>query len=269
MRASHTRIISLSLTCALAFATLPGCRADGPPLPPAESMSIDISAFNNSAKSDAPGLQTHFNAAALRVGLLNTWVVVALAVPRLVFAAALSTEPTFEDNKWVWSFDATQAGKPLNATLTGAFDTKNDTGTTLELAMNVTCGHCKVPTDNFRWYTGTFLTGERKGHWQFFNPEITTADQTFVRIDWEVTDERHRTLTFTNGRTDGHEDAGDIIKYERAGDKLSVNVHDASKKLDFAAEIDTATGAGWLQVPDFNKGEKGCWGADRKNVACE
>ncbi len=263
-----TRMMVMVVAATLLASGLTGCAQDGPELPPAESMSMDISAFSGNAKSDAPGLKTHFNAAALRVWWLNTSLVLHLAVPRLVLAAALSAPAEFADGVWTWSFDAKHGAKSVNATLAGRFESKEETGDTLELEMRVTCTHCKVPTDDFLWYTGTFELGKRKGHWQLFNPEIKQDDKTFVRIDWEVTDTTHRTLTFTNKRTDGHEDAGDIIAYKRDGDSLSVTVHDESKKLDYSAEIDVATNIGWLKVPDFNKGEKACWDGERKNVAC-
>ena len=261
-----------ALAVALLFAvfSLSACATqDGPELPPDGSMNMDMSAFSSSSKADAAGSHKHHNNAALRVGALNTRIALALVVPRLLFAAALSQQPIFEDDRWVWSFDAKHLGKPVNATLTGRFENNGRSGSTLELEMKVTCTHCATPTDNFTWYTGTFELGKRKGHWQFFDPTIKQADQTFVRIDWEVTDATNKTLTFTNGRTDGHEDAGDVIAYKRAGDLIGVHVNDKSDALEYDAEANLADGTGWLKVPKYNGGQKSCWDNKKHDTTCE
>ncbi len=271
-RSNTGRLGATLLVACLAIAlSAPGCQASkqGPALPPAGSMDVDMSAFKATGKADAAGNHAHHNNAALRVGLLNTSVLLALAVPRLVFAAALSQDPTFADGRWTWTFDAKYLGKPINATLTGTFPNQSETGTKLELEMRVTCKHCKVPTDDFVWYTGSFEADGSKGHWQFFNPEIKQDDKTFVKIGYTVTDPTHKTLTFSNLRTDGHADAGDVIAYKRAGDLLGVTVHDASKKLDYAAEVSLATRAGWLQVPGYNGGAKACWDEKHHNTDCK
>lgn len=267
-------LIALSAIAALA-ATMIACQAteEGPELPPQESMNMDISAFSAGAKTDKAdetGSKKNFNQAALRVGWLNTSIVLALASPRLIFAAALSTEPTFADGKWTWSFSTGGAAQRFSATLTGWFEGQAKEGTTLELEMRVGCtgANCKLKETNFLWYTGHFELGKRTGFWQFYNPDITTDDKTFVHIDWQVTDASHKTLTFTNKRTDGHADAGDIIAYKREGDLLSVNVHDASDSLDYSAEIDVHTGAGWLKVPKYNGGAKACWDGSHDDAAC-
>ncbi len=271
-----TRSLSALLCVVLASSTLAACQAaeEGPELPPGESMSMDIAAFSSSGKTDKAddtGSKKNFNQAAFRVTWLNTSILLALASPRLVFAAALSTEPTFADGKWTWSITAGNAAKRFTAELTGWFEGNAKTGNTLELEMRVTCKgvSCKLKIDNFLWYTGHFEFGKRKGYWQFYNPDIKQDDKTFVHIDWQVTDATHRKLTFTNKRTDGHKDANDVIAYERDGDALSVDVHDADAKLDYSAEIDVHTGVGWLQVPNYNGGAKACWDGSHNDKACE
>ncbi len=279
VRARPTRDLTAPATawlCAFGLvAALGGCTPEekGPELPPEASMTVDVSAFKAGAasgKTDGTGTgdTSHAANAWTRVAWLNTAVVVGLAAPRLALRAALSQRPSFANGAWNWLFNVKAGGDTLAADLTGRFGNNAVSGSDLDLEMRLTCTGCKVPTDNFLWYTGRFDSGARSGQWQLFHPDIAQDDKTFVHIAWEITDPTHKTLTFTNKRTDGHADAGDVIQYLRDGDALSVTVHDADKALDYTAEISVATGAGWLQVPGYNKGEKACWDSERVNTPC-
>ena len=254
-------------------------KEEGPPLPPEGSMRIDLALFESgenlaadNGKSDDPaaGKRANFNNAATRVWLLNTAIAVALSTPVITFAAAVSVDPTFENGEWTWDFDSTSNdGKGIQALLRGWFDGGLKEGAWLNLEMKVTCEACKVPTDNFIWYTGRFNTAGTDGHWQFFNPEIEQEDQTFVKAEYDITDDTHKSLIFTNLRTDGHEDAGDIIEYSVDGDTAHVSVHDEDVALDYTIEWSISTTAGWLEVPDYNNGEKACWDEAQINAECK
>lgn len=263
-----------ALVCAVFILSVIACNpsSDGPELPPQGSMTVDVGAFkavNVPGKTDRmTGSKSHAAAAWKRVAWLNTSVVLALAPPRLALHAALSQRPKFSRGAWSWLFSVRSGINTLAADLTGKFGNNAEVGSDLDLEMRVTCTACKGSTNNFKWYTGRFDSKERSGQWQLFNPEISQEDKTFVHIAWKITDPTHKVLTFTNKRTDGHPDAGDIIHYERDGDRLSVTVHDANKKLDYTAEVSVSTHVGWLRVPDYNKGERACWDDKRVNTPC-
>ena len=128
---------------------------------------------------------------------------------------------------------------------------------------------CQIPLTNFVWYTGRYNTSTgAEGYWQFFDPAIEGGDQTSVRIDYTYTDESHRSLDVENKRTDGHENAGDTIAYALAGADLTLAVHDESESLDYTAGIDVNTDAGYIQVPNYNNGEKACWDENQLNADC-
>ena len=267
------RAVALILTACL---VAPGClpAEEGPALPPAESMQMDMSVFTGgltAAKGDesTDASKANFQNAALRVGLLNLTVGLALVPPAAVLAAALSAEPRFEAGTWIWTYELQSGGETFEAELTGWFEGFLREGTTLELEMRVTCTACAAMTEDYLWYTGSFQVDGAAGHWQLYNPQIAQADQSFVRIDYAIDDETHRSLTFENVRTDGSADAGDIIDYTRDGDLLAISVEDISDGQSYLAEGDLRTGAGWIEVPGYNGGEKACWDADQLDVACE
>jgi len=251
-----------------------GDAEEGPPLPPQGTMTMEIDlfeqqgaalAFADPGKADgAAAEKSNFNNAAVRVWWLNAAIVAGLSGPVAVFGAALSVEPTYDAGVWTWDFTLNQ----FQALLTAWFDGKGREGIFLNLEMQVTCPTCKVPTKDFVWYTGRFDTETGEGHWLFYNPEITAADQSFIKIEYSHTDETHKALVFTNVRTDGAPEAGDIVEYLRDGDDASVTVNDKSEALEYTAGWSVSTHAGYLQVPGYNNGEKACWDDKQLNAAC-
>ena len=265
------RLVSLGLALVFVVAS---CKAEdeaqeGPQLPPPESMTLDLSPFTGTASKEGAGPKSNFNNAALRVGVLNLFVRASLLPPAAVLRAALTVRPIFEDGKWIWEFDHSHGGASYAAVLTAWFDNSEREGDSLELAMAITCPTCKIPTTDFTWYTGHFEIGGGRGTWQFFHPGIEQDDQTFVTIDYTVTDLTHRAITATNNRADGHEDAADVIAYALDGDRLQISFHDENEGLDYVAQASLATKAGWLEVPNYNDGEKACWDSELQNVDCE
>lgn len=250
---------------------------EGPALPPAESMQMDLGVFTGgltAAKGDASeaaaeASKANFQNAALRVGLLNLTVGLGLVAPTAALAAALSAEPRFEAGTWIWTYELQAGGETIEAELTGWYEGFQRQGTTLELEMRVTCTACAAMPADYLWYTGSFQLDGAAGHWQLYNPDIAQADQSFLRIDYAIADETHRSLTFENVRTDGSPDASDFIDYTRDGDLLTIQVHDESEGQEYMAEGDLQTGAGWIEVPGYNSGAKACWDADQLDVACE
>ncbi len=253
-------------------------KEEGPPLPSAGTMTFDISAFQTEQQNQAlepgkadgvPGEKANFNNAAFRVWWLNTSIAAHLAVPAAVLGAALYSGATWDGVLWTWEFSVTANGQTYKAVLTGWFDNNLKEGVFLNLSMAITCTACKTPLDDYVWYTGRFKADGGSGHWQFFSPEIATEDQSLVRIDYEIVDEEHKTLVFTNNRNDGHEDAGDVITYSRDGDAALVSVHDESEALEYEARWSISTTAGSLTVPGYNNGEEACWDENHLNVACQ
>jgi len=246
----------------------------GPPLPALETMTFNIQAFQGGGKADkaddpAPGEKANFNNAAARVWWLNASLAVRLVVPVLVFAAAINTQPIYEVGFWTWEISAGSGDSTYTAVLVGWYDGNLREGVHLNLEMAITCLSCAKPLDGFISYDGRFNTDGSDGHWQFYSTDIENDNQSLVRIDYDVIDDSNKTLTLTNNRVDGHEDAGDIITYSVAGDQASIEVSDKSEGLDYEAHWSISTTAGTLTVPGYNNGEEACWDAQHVNTDCQ
>ena len=275
------------LGVALALVLLGGCagstdEADarswpwGPLLPPTDSMKMEPfpsaqlseEGAADSGKADGATPKANFNNAAFRVGWLNTSVVLGLATPVLLFAKAVSVQPDFMDGKWVWVYTLKSGADTYESVLEGWFEDHLRDGDFLNLELKTTCTACKTPLDNFLLLSGELDTKGTDGVWQSFSPDLATDGGKLWRIAYDVKDGDHRTITFTNGRTDGGDGAGDVVEYARDGDLARVSVKDVSEALDYVSEWSVTTGAGWLQVPDYNNGDKACWDKERKNADC-
>ena len=272
-------IISL-VACSTQDTNPTGDLADAPELPKVTSMKIDLSSFPkdnrqlqglNHAGHVMTSTQTkaNFGNAAFRVGVLNLALAAALTPPAAVFAVALSTEPTLEDNKYHWNFSANSGADQFKAHLTGWPSINNDRKPVVNLEMQVTCTACKHPVTDYLWYKGEFQTNGSQGYWNFYNPEIEGSDQSFVKIDYHIEGDSHADLTFTNIRSDGHEDAGDIIEYSLHEDTAKVQVHDQNKNLDYVVDWSVSNKNGSITVPDYNSGNKACWDKNLVNTECE
>ncbi|MFH0901832.1 MAG: hypothetical protein V2A73_14475 [Pseudomonadota bacterium] len=245
--------------------------SDAPELPPADTMKMDMSfpADQGGALVSAENNRANYSNAAIRVFALNAAVLLALAPPAVALAAALNTVPAFEEGKWHWRFSATNGTIAYDSELTGWFEGNARTGAKLKLNMVVSCPACVVPTTDFLWYEGEFETSGTNGYWLFYNPEISQEDKKFVKMEYTLTDATHRSLTFTNIRTDGHEDAGDLIDYSRDGDAAKVLVSDKSKNEDYEVGWSISDRDGFIHVPGYNNGERACWNESLINTACE
>ena len=47
-----------------------------------------------------------------------------------------------------------------------------------------------------------------------------------------------------------------------------MNFYDASENLNADITWDEVTGAGSIQVPDYNDGERACWDEDQDDIEC-
>jgi len=123
---------------------------EAPPLPPAESMQANVTFFNNPpnqflAKSSS--LKSNFFAAAGRVFIINSVVLVASIVPTAIFIAAVSQTPELQsDGKFHWIYSVHQGENTYSADLAGSIDILNSE---VIWEMFVTCTSYEPPLDNF------------------------------------------------------------------------------------------------------------------------
>ncbi len=231
-----------------------------PSLPPAGSMTLDISLFNSNtgslAKAADPASKSNFNNAIIRVALVNTAVLAGMAVPTAVFVAAISEKPTLEpDGKFHWVYAVQYGTMTFKAELTGWVDMQDKK---INWEMFITNNAYKPALENFKWYEGWSSLENDKGQWLIYNPQKPAAPEKVIQLDWQYNSDNDRNLTFTNvsGNENGN---GDILKYTVLNTDCKIEFFDKSDNFNSIIFWDSVTTAGYLQVPNYNNGQPAYW----------
>ena len=241
---------------------------DAPPLPPDDSMTIDLSAFgenNLGAPIPAiPNTKLNFVAAVATAAVINTIVVAKLSIPVAVFTAAKSTTPVEQDDgSWLWSYSRNIGLETFTANLTGKRE-----GDEVIWSMKVSNTTSLRPLDNFEWYTGESSKDNGSGSWQFFNLDTPDQANPTYAIEWKVEGETKRERTFTN-KEEGSPYFGNVVRYAVEGEMASISFTEADKGTTTKIEWNLTTTAGSITAPSYKKGEKSCWDENKQDVACE
>ena len=258
---SPLRIPSLLALCTV-LAT-GGCGSStepsgAPALPAAESMTLDLSFFQEPAKPAPATTRFHFAKAATRAGIINLGVLAALAPPRLAFGLAVHTTPNLqEDGSYLWIYTWSNGTEDFQIRLSGRPD-----GDHVDWTLSL------VPPGESPalWFSGESVPGGKAGFWVFRDVNAP-GDPEAMRIDWDLTASTDARLSFVNIR-DGAADEDDVLSYRKNGSVASMEFEDASENALWDIRWDEGDGSGSLRVPEYNNGERGCWDMNRDDVPC-
>ena len=250
--------LALALTaCGDALAPDPGVP---PVLPAAESMSTDFDFFGTSPSTVSMGPsqsapEGYWLAAALSVTAANVSVAIHSLVPRAIWASALSQTPTFEDGRWHWRFNASDAQNTFQSHVIGYQDGR-------DRLFEVRVSSSALQLDDYLLFTGSAPIGGTTGEWLFHDLNNTGA---VARVAWGHPQNDEWLLTFT-ALAGGGED--DVLAYHVEGTTRQVSYTDASAGTAVEVEWDAITHAGHIIAPNLNGGMMACWDTDLHNTTC-
>ena len=275
------------ILCMLMVMLLVGCGEDAddnnddndnseaPPLPPEDSMTVDLSLFDESVPGvlEAPSAATpptyqNFINAVVRVGTISTGLAAAASVPAAVFAAARLHEPTPQgEDTWVWTYSVTVEFVTFAAELTGVKKSKD----VIDWSMVVSADAPLYPVQAFLWYTGTSDKENLEGSWQFYDATTPMEQNSTVTVDWAASeDDEILKLTIKNVDTRPESEyVGDVLDYDVTDNAAVLSYEDNSEGEIWEIIWDLDTGEGSLKVPEYNNGEKACWNSKKQDDACE
>lgn len=239
-----------------------------PALPPQSSMTVDLSAFNQSlpkgqGEAHTPGL--NFITARLTVATINLAVATILSVPTLTFAAAISQQPVLkEDGKFHWIFTVNDGPKTFKADLAGWIDVP---ATEAVFEMRITTTGVTPALNNFLWYEGRAKLDNKTGYWEIYDAMRPATPIKVLRIDWQAPETTRATLELT-AIEQGVPTFGDKVKYNTDGNARSVTYNDASENTSVLIQWDAATKEGSITAPNYNGGNKACWDSQLNDVTC-
>lgn len=254
------RLMALCLSGAL----LAACGDDKLPQPePLSSATVeaDLSGIEDAPRAAKAALPTarseyrNFANAWLRVKVLQLYAAGLIALPAAAVAATLNQQPTLTGGKWIWELTALGSTASLQIQRTDVGQWKAEM---LVSNSSVT---------DFLWLEGQYDATQSEGSWTIHDPELS-GSTAVLGIDWSYASETEHTLTYRN-IDQSSADVGDKIEYQRDGNDASVVFTDASDS-DSVARIawDATTGVGSIEVPNYNDGNKACWGTDFKDTDC-
>jgi len=248
----------------LSGALLAACGDDKLPQPePLSSATVeaDLSGIEDAPRAAKAALPTarseyrNFANAWLRVKVLQLYAAGLIALPAAAVAATLNQQPTLTGGKWIWELTALGSTASLQIQRTDVGQWKAEM---LVSNSSVT---------DFLWLEGQYDATQSEGSWTIHDPELS-GSTAVLGIDWSYASETEHTLTYRN-IDQSSADVGDKIEYQRDGNDASVVFTDASDS-DSVARIawDATTGVGSIEVPNYNDGNKACWGTDFKDTDC-
>jgi hypothetical protein len=257
--------------------------SDAPPLPPDQSMTVDLAVFSGGEpeipeipvpdnpvpagpSAGTPVYGENYANAMARVATINAAVVSALTFPAGLFMAAKENEPVLQpDGSWLWNYNVEYDYFLINAKLTCVEEADK-----AYWSMKTSINSPIVTVQEFEWYTGVCSQDNTSGSWQFLDMFTPDENNPIVKIDWSIQPLKGEAmLDIENIDTrESCDYTGDILEYCLTAEMASMSFTDISEDEICEIEWDTQTGAGSITVPSYKDGEQACWDADKQDTVC-
>lgn len=251
-----------------------------PALPPDESMTINLSQFNNGMPM-VPEIPTvgqapqpvakdlvsgeNYTNAVIRVVAINSAVASAIFIPAEFFIHAKENEPVQQDDgSWIWTYTVKYDIFTVTGRLIGIVD-----GDKTYWSMKVDVNSPMFTYKDFEWYKGMSISDNTSGSWEFF--DIYTAAvgiNPTAKVDWTAIPASKKADLNIQNVDVRSENVGDSLIYKLDAGIASMSYKDASTDELWDITWNLATGAGSIKVPKYNNGEKACWDAQKQDIVC-
>lgn len=235
-----------------------------PTLPTMESMTLDLSTFNEEMSSQdgtSDTEYTNFNNAVFLASLLDPVVDWSFGLPRKLFETAKDIDANLnERDEWVWTYSKSANQETYEVRLVGRRQNAN----TLYWECYVTSTDQNIK--DFLFFTGTSNNSGTEGTWTYYDI-ITLNDQSpEIESTWSMQENSASLMFEVLGEE--NEYTGDTVEYSFNGTLKNVVFNNVHISETSEMQWNTETLAGYLIVPSYNNGEKACWDSNFQNVAC-
>lgn len=262
------------LICITALVATLGCRkekTDPPILPPANSMFIDFSDFNNPSKSGTVSVKgentSAWEFAVVPVVFWNHIINTMLFVPVAAFQATIDQPPVnVADDTWEWKKSFAIGNSHFQTRLNGRIS-----GNIVNWKMYISLENSY---SDFLWFEGTSALDGKSGQWLLYQNSDNPGK--LLQIDWEVTSSSSVPhVTYTYIKNDLH--YGDFIEYGSLTSSgspynsfYSMEYYNefAGKLYSLDVEWNSLTNNGRVRSSDYLLGEWYCWDSNKVNSTC-
>lgn len=230
-----------------------------PVIPSAETMTIDLSDFNNNnAKAKA---ESNFNAALFRAGIAKLIVDANLIIPKVLVTAAQNNSPeTVAEGEYQWRYSAENGDDDFSVLLTAEVDSEDE----VEWNFYVTTSATDPPLNNFLFFSGEAEYDGTEGNWTYFDAQ---EDEAVSEIEWDIDNDGSIELEFSV-LSDRNGNEGAEIDYEFDGTIKTITYVEGGSGDETTIEFNTETKTGFILSANYNNGVKSCWDENFDNTPC-
>jgi len=230
-----------------------------PEVPPASSLDINFEGLEDgSANKAKPG--TNFNTAVISSVTIKAILQSSVAIPRALLDAAQNQAPDqISENEWEWSYSAGANGNSFEVRLTAEV-----TPELVNWNFFVSADANGVTIQDALLFSGTSNLDGSEGEWNTFN--FITNDL-LSTVSWQVSE--LDTSIVLEAFEGGSTDPIGVIEYTFDGTVKTIVFTNNSTGEEITISWNIETGEGFIIAPNFNNGEKSCWGQPGfENVPC-
>lgn len=231
-----------------------------PVIPSAQSMTIDLSEFDDSnAKAKAA---SNFNAALFRAGVAKLIIDANLLIPKTLINAAQNAESeTVAEGEYQWRYTAENQEDDFSVLLTAKVDSEGE----VEWNFFVTTSATDPALNNFLFFTGKAEFDGTEGEWKYYDAQ---ENEPVSEIEWDIDNDGSIELNFLV-LSDRNGNEGAEIDYEFNGTTKTLVYVDGSNGDTTTIEFNSETNAGFIISPNYNEGVKACWDESFEDTPCE
>jgi len=231
-----------------------------PTVPSEQSMTIDLSDFNNDSQQKVKA-GSNFNAAIFRAGIAKLIVDANLAIPKFLVASAQNKEAEeIAEGTYQWNYSTQNNEGEFSVRLTADLDADDD----VEWRFDITTDVTDPPLNGFVLFSGEADFDGTDGEWMYYDPNETGPVSS---IEWDVDEDGSVDLDFSV-LSDRNGNEGSEIDYDFDGTVKTLVYVDGTSEEKTIIEFNTETKAGFIISPNYNEGVKSCWDDNFDDIPC-
>lgn len=257
----QTNIVKALFAVALISLLFTACQKEAivnqgtpPTLPPANSMVIDFSSFNDAGKTGDIESVQNWGFAATNVGIWHTLLSVQMIIPVTAYLESFNHNAQFNNGTWTWTYDFNPANNPHTATLE-AFVENNEVNWSMKISNN--------NVSNFEWFTGISNLDGSGGSWSL-NKSINDPS-TLLEIEWDKVSNTDVAVKYTNQNDNNY------IEYGLTNSDLNIyyDMYQAANSNLINVEWNRDNRNGRVKNQNhFGNNEWHCWDTNQQDIDC-
>lgn len=225
-----------------------------PDLPSTNSMTIDLSTFDESGSGKKLAETSTFTNAVATGGIINLGAATIVAIPSFVFAGASTVEGVLEeDGYYHWRYE-------VNSFISYSCDIRAKRKVT-EILWEGYITYTGVT--NAKLFDGSVDLLGAEGTWKVYGV-VDGSEQ--ASIDWTNDNDAAKATINLTVTDPANKYFSSKIIYAKDGTTRSIKFINTDASKTYEMEWDSVTTAGSLLSPDFNSGIKSFWDENHENI---